>query len=118
MSANYELYEDEEGDWRWRLVSRNGNIIADSGEGYSSKEGAESAIERVQNNAPRAAVLDYGTNHFEVYTDKSGEWRWRLVARNGRIIADSGEGYSSRSGARDAIGSVQRDGSRADIQEQ
>jgi uncharacterized protein YegP (UPF0339 family) len=29
------------------------------------------------------------------YKDAKGEWRWRLVASNGRIIADSGEGYSS-----------------------
>jgi uncharacterized protein YegP (UPF0339 family) len=27
------------------------------------------------------------------YQDAKGEWRWRLVAANGRIIADSGEGY-------------------------
>jgi uncharacterized protein YegP (UPF0339 family) len=27
------------------------------------------------------------------YKDQKGEWRWRLVAANGRILADSGEGY-------------------------
>jgi len=27
------------------------------------------------------------------YRDKAGEWRWRLKATNGRIVADSGEGY-------------------------
>jgi uncharacterized protein YegP (UPF0339 family) len=27
------------------------------------------------------------------YRDRRGEIRWRLVARNGRIVADSGEGY-------------------------
>lgn len=31
--------------------------------------------------------------HFEVYQDKTGDWRWRLVAINGRVIADSAEGY-------------------------
>ena len=30
---------------------------------------------------------------FEYYKDKKGEWRWRLKAKNGAIIADSGEGY-------------------------
>lgn len=30
---------------------------------------------------------------FRVYKDNGGEWRWRLVAGNGRIIAESGEGY-------------------------
>jgi uncharacterized protein YegP (UPF0339 family) len=31
------------------------------------------------------------------YKDKQGEWRWRLKASNGRIVADSGEGYKSES---------------------
>lgn len=33
---------------------------------------------------------------FYVYTDAAGNWRWRLVAANGRTIADSGEGYFNR----------------------
>jgi uncharacterized protein YegP (UPF0339 family) len=32
------------------------------------------------------------------YKDKKGEYRWRMVAKNGRIIADSGEGYKTRLG--------------------
>jgi uncharacterized protein YegP (UPF0339 family) len=39
------------------------------------------------------------TNRLQVYEDKHGEWRWRLRAPNGRIIADSAEGYVNRSGA-------------------
>lgn len=33
---------------------------------------------------------------FQVYADAAGEWRWRLVAGNGRIIAESGEGYRQK----------------------
>lgn len=33
---------------------------------------------------------------FQVYEDEGGEWRWRLVAGNGRIIAASGEGYRDK----------------------
>ena len=33
---------------------------------------------------------------FHVYEDAAGEWRWRLVAGNERIIAESGEGYRDR----------------------
>jgi uncharacterized protein YegP (UPF0339 family) len=29
------------------------------------------------------------------YLDEKGEWRWRLKASNGRILADSGEGYKN-----------------------
>jgi uncharacterized protein YegP (UPF0339 family) len=42
---------------------------------------------------------------FEVYADRAGEYRWRLVASNGRIVADSGEGYTRE---RDALRAVRR----------
>ena len=31
------------------------------------------------------------------YKDAKGEWRWNLKASNGRILADSGEGYTTES---------------------
>ncbi len=34
---------------------------------------------------------------YRVYRDRSGEWRWRLLAANNRVIADSGEGYARKS---------------------
>jgi len=40
------------------------------------------------------------------YQDQKGEWRWRLVASNGRIIADSGEGYKYESDCLDDIRAV------------
>jgi len=42
----------------------------------------------------------------EIYRDGRGEWRWRLRAANGRILADSGEGYRRRASARHAAGRV------------
>lgn len=35
----------------------------------------------------------------EVYADRAGEWRWRIIARNGRKVGDSGEGYTTKAGA-------------------
>ena len=37
---------------------------------------------------------------FEIYRDESGEWRWRLKAVNGLIIAVSGEGYVNKEDCR------------------
>lgn len=34
-----------------------------------------------------------------IYQDKKNEWRWRLTAANGRIVAESGEGYKNRADA-------------------
>jgi uncharacterized protein YegP (UPF0339 family) len=54
--GTFELYRDGAGEWRWRLVAANGNIIADSGEGYASKQGADRGVESVRSAVPRASV--------------------------------------------------------------
>ena len=36
---------------------------------------------------------------YRVYQDALGEWRWRLVAANGAIVADSAESYTRASDA-------------------
>ena len=42
------------------------------------------------------------TAKLEIYRDAKREWRWRLRAANGRIVADSGEGYRRRAAAYEA----------------
>lgn len=42
----------------------------------------------------------------ETIQDVAGEWRWRLRAANGQIIATSGEGYTSKSNVERAIDTV------------
>lgn len=39
-------------------------------------------------------LQDQGEYHFHVQEDRANEWRWHLKAANGRIVADSGEGYT------------------------
>ncbi|MFC7137026.1 HVO_2922 family protein [Halobaculum litoreum] len=56
--ATFEVYRDHADEWRWRLVHDNGNIIADSGEGYASKQKAHEGIESVKTNASDAPVVD------------------------------------------------------------
>jgi uncharacterized protein YegP (UPF0339 family) len=116
--ASFELYEDNEGDYRWRLVHDNGNVIADSGEGYASKSNAKRAMAGVREHAAAGDYLKIDPAGFEVYRDKGGQWRWRLVHENGNIIADSGEGYASRQKARQGLDSVRTNAADADIEEQ
>jgi hypothetical protein len=54
--ATFEVYEGRDGKYRWRLVHDNGNVIADSGQGYSSKQAAEKGLRSVKRNALGAAV--------------------------------------------------------------
>ncbi len=55
--ATFEMYEDRAGEWRWRLVHDNGNIIADSGEGYASRQKCTQGIESIKSNAPDADTV-------------------------------------------------------------
>jgi uncharacterized protein YegP (UPF0339 family) len=57
-APEFELYKDHAGEYRWRLQAGNNRIIADSGEGYNSKAGAEEGIKDVQRIAPTAPVND------------------------------------------------------------
>lgn len=54
--ATFELYQDVAGEWRWRLIHDNGNVLADSGEGYASRRNAELGIASVKQNVPDAEV--------------------------------------------------------------
>jgi len=56
MAAEFELYKDTKGEFRWRLVASNGQTIATGGEGYKSKESAKAGIESVKKNAPMAGI--------------------------------------------------------------
>ena len=40
---------------------------------------------------------------FHIYKDYKGEWRWRLKAANGKILADSGESYTTKQACREDV---------------
>jgi len=54
---------------------------------------------------------------FVVYTDSSGKYRWRLVARNGQTVASSGEAFDSKANARRAAENVKSNAGSAAIEE-
>ena len=99
---------------KFDLKAGNGEIIANS-EVYSSKAACLNGIESVRKNSPVVPVEDQTTEgyeecknpKFEVYVDKDGEFRFRLKAGNGEIIA-TGEGYKSKDGCLKGIESIRK----------
>ncbi len=99
---------------KFDLKASNGEVIATS-EVYSSETSCKSGIESVRKNAPIANLEDQTTEgfatatnpKFEAYLDKKGEYRFRLKARNGEIIATS-EGYKSKASCLNGIESVRK----------
>ncbi len=53
---------------------------------------------------------------FELYVDKAGKFRWRLVATNGEIIA-VGESYDTKDAAKNGIASVKANAAKAEVVE-
>ena len=49
--------------------------------------------------------------------DRSGEYRWRLVASNGQTVASSGESFATKANARRAAENVKENAGKADIVE-
>jgi uncharacterized protein YegP (UPF0339 family) len=45
--------------------------------------------------------------YFHLYRGAANQWRWRLVAGNGKIVADSAEGYVNKQDCLNGIALVQ-----------
>ena len=108
------------GEFKFNLLATNGQVIATS-QSYSSQKACEAGIESVKNNA-LAHVEDQTVEEFEVlthpkyemYKDKAGEFRFRLKARNGEIIA-TGEGYASKANCKNGIASIGKNAPEATV---
>jgi len=57
MPAQFEIYKDASGQFRFRLRAANNEIIATS-EAYTTKAGCKNGIESVKENAPVAVIED------------------------------------------------------------
>ena len=108
---------------KFDLKAGNGETIATS-EVYNSEQSCRGGIESVRKNAPIAGVENQTVEDFEkvkhpkfeIYLDKAGEYRFRLKATNGEIIAVS-EGYKALSGCENGIESVKKNAPEAEIVE-
>ena len=54
--GRFELYKDNAGEYRWRFLAGNGQILATSSEGYKAKSDCQHCIDLVKNDAPGAKV--------------------------------------------------------------
>ncbi len=105
---------------KFDLKAGNGEVIATS-EVYTSDSACRNGIESVrkccEGGIEDQTVENFETvKHpkFEVYTDKAGEFRFRLKARNGEIVATS-EGYKAKASCLNGIESVKKNAPDAEV---
>ena len=99
---------------KFDLKASNGQVVATS-QVYKDKAYCVNGIESVRKNAPAANIEDQTVKDFkvekcpkfEIYSDKSGEFRFRLKATNGQIIA-TGEGYVKLASCLNGIESIRK----------
>ena len=108
---------------KFDLKATHGQVIATS-EVYTTEAACKNGIASVAKNAPVAAVENqtvegYETEKnpkFEVYADAAGEFRFRLKATNGQVIATS-EGYKTLANCLNGVESVKKNAVDAEIVE-
>ena len=107
---------------KFDLKAGNGEVIATS-EVYTTEAACRNGVESVRKNAPEANLEDQTAEEievqknpkFEMYVDKAGEFRFRLKARNGEIIATS-EGYKAKASCLNGIESVRKNAPDAEVE--
>ena len=110
--------------FHFNLKAGNGEIVATS-EVYNTLRSCMNGVDSVKRNAPRAALEDQTAEgfkkekcpKFEVYTDKKGEFRFRLKATNGQIIAVS-ESYKAKDSCLNGIESVKKNADSPVVREE
>lgn len=109
MPAQFELFKDKKGEFRFRLKAGNGEIILAS-EGYKDRGGAMNGIESVKKNADLLA-------RFEKKASTSGKHYFVLKAANHQVIGTS-EQYSSEDARDNGIKSVIANAKLAGVEDQ
>jgi uncharacterized protein YegP (UPF0339 family) len=106
--------------YNFRLTAANGETIGTS-EVYSSEQSCHNGIDSVKRNALSVVedqtadpVVTEKNPKYEIYRDKSGEFRFRLKATNGEPILAS-EGYASKDSCKNGIESVKKNAPDAPI---
>ena len=106
--AKFEIYNDDSGEFRFRLVADNGqNILAS--EGYKAKASCLNGIESVRTNSQ-------DDSKFERSEAKSGKLFFNLKATNGQVVGTS-QMYADKNGMENGIASVAKNSPGAEIVE-
>ena len=110
----FEIKKSKDGRFVFNLFAANKVIVATS-QIYSSPQSAITGINSVVANAEKAAIEDQTLKSFtpqsfpkwEIYIDKGGQFRFRLLATNGSCICHS-QGYTQKSTCKKGIESIIR----------
>ncbi len=114
MSGKIIITKTPKGFFRFSLKASNHQTVLTS-QNYSTLRTCKDGIDAIKKNA-LAHIEDLTLKEvkkmkfpkYEVYIDKAGLYRYRLLAANGQNIAIVEEGYTTKSGCLNGINAVSR----------
>ena len=114
-SGRFDIKRTKDNRFVFNLYSSNKVLIATS-QIYSSAQSAQNGVKSVMTNAPKAEIEDLTLKtvtpkpfpKWEIYLDKAGEYRYRLLATNGQCLTHAKAGYAHKSSCKRAIDSIVR----------
>ena len=120
MAAKFEIKTAKNGEFVFNLHATNGQVIATS-ETYTTLDACKNGIESARKNCAAhvedqtaAGFESLANPKYELYRDKGGQFRFRLKAGNGEIIAVS-EAYVGKASAKNGIASIGRNAPEAAV---
>ena len=121
--GRFVIKKTDKGNFVYKLYSSNYRVVAIGAGLYTSIANCKTGINSVRNNAASAPIEDQTLQKWEelkfpkwqIYTDKQGEIRLRLLASNGNIVATTNDGYLSKEAAKKGIAAIARAAKGASI---
>ena len=114
--GKFVIKKTDKGHFVYKLFAYGNKCVAIGAQAYESLSGVKGGIASVSRIAATSPIENqtlksYETLKFpkwEIYADKKGEFRLRLYAANGNLVATTNDGYLSVSAAKKGIESVAR----------
>jgi uncharacterized protein YegP (UPF0339 family) len=126
--ATFEVYKDKGGDFRFRLKDDDGTLLAMSAKGYATKAALLKLVEVIRRDVAKARIEDADKGEkvvagkggviFEMYKDKSGDYRFRLYDDEGVQLAIAVKGHRTKVVCHTVIDAIKHGAAKAKVVEE
>ena len=114
--GKFVIKKTDKGNFVYKLYSSNKRVLAVPGGAYKDLAACKGGIQSVINNAATAPIEDQTLKKpveqkcpkWEIYLDNKNEFRLRLVASNGNVVAITNDGYMGKDAAKKGIDAIAR----------
>lgn len=109
-ATTIEVYQTKT-QFRFRIVDAKGVKLANANKGYKTKDDVLKIVTAIQKAAAKAKITEAGVKGkmaaFELYKDKGGKFRFRLLGNDGAKLAKSVTGYKTKADVMRIVQAIQ-----------